>query len=61
MKRNTLLNVLGWLLSLLSLTALILAVHMETGKQFWIMTFISIGYLVCGGFAFSGITTEEGV
>ena len=60
MKRNTLLNVLGYVLFLLSVISFVLAVQMETGKQFWIMTFISVGYIMCSGFVFDSRTPENG-
>ena len=53
MKRNTLLNVLGYVLFLLSVVSFVLAVQMDTGRQFWIMAFISVGYLTCSLIAFS--------
>jgi hypothetical protein len=62
MKRNILLDVIGYILILGSFISFIVALHMETGKQFWIVTFISIGYLILSGFIFNSKTqdTEEG-
>lgn len=60
MKRNTFLNVLGYFLLILAFLSFVLAVGMETGKQFWIMTFISIGYLTCSAFVFNNRTTSNG-
>lgn len=60
MKRNTLLNVLGYVLFLLSVISFVLAIYMETGKQFWMMTFISVGYLICSAIAFDARTISNG-
>jgi hypothetical protein len=61
MKRNTLLDVIGYILILVSVISFIIALHMETGKQFWIVTFVSIGYLFLSGFIFNhkGENTKE--
>jgi hypothetical protein len=59
MKRNILLDVIGYILVLGSFISFIVALHMETGKQFWIVTFISIGYLVLSGLIFNHKEDEE--
>lgn len=53
MKKNTIIDVVGYIMVLLSFVTFILALHMETGFQFWIVTLISIGYLLCSGFVFN--------
>jgi uncharacterized membrane protein len=60
MKRNTFIILLGYLLLVLAVISFVLALHMETGFQFWIMTFVSIGYMMCSGFVFDSRTTENG-
>lgn len=53
MKKNTVVDVVGYIMVLLSFVTFVLALHMKTGFQFWIVTLISIGYLVCSGFVFN--------
>ena len=63
MKKNTIISIIGYTLILLAFMTFILALHMETGFQFWIMTFVSIGYMMCSGFVFDSRdsrTTENG-
>lgn len=60
MKRNTFIILFGYLLLVLAVISFVLAVGMETGKQFWTMTSISIGYLVCSAFVFNNAPTKEG-
>ena len=60
MKKNTVISIIGYTLILLAFMTFILALHMETGFQFWIMTFVSIGYMMCSGFVFDSRTTENG-
>ena len=52
MKKNTVISIIGYTLILLAFMTFILALNMETGFQFWIMTFISVGYIMCSGFVF---------
>jgi hypothetical protein len=59
MKKNTLINIVGYVMVLLSFMTFILALHMETGFQFWIIALISIGYLVCSGFVFNCKTEDQ--
>jgi hypothetical protein len=60
MKKNTIISIIGYTLILLAFMTFILALHMETGFQFWIMTFVSIGYMMCSGFVFDSRITENG-
>lgn len=60
MKKNTIISVIGYTLILLAFMTFILALNMETGFQFWIMTFVSVGYIMCSGFVFDGRTPENG-
>lgn len=60
MKRNTFIILLGYLLLALAVISFVFAVGMETGKQFWIMTSISIGYLLCSASVFNNAPTKEG-
>ena len=52
MKKNTIIILFGYLLIILAVISFVLAIGMEEGYQFWTMTSISIGYLVCSGFVF---------
>ena len=60
MKKNTIISIIGYTLILLAFMTFILALNMDTGFQFWIMTFVSIGYMMCSGFVFDSRTTENG-
>ena len=60
MKKNTIISIIGYTLILLAFMTFILALNIETGFQFWIMTFVSIGYMMCSGFVFDSRTTENG-
>ena len=60
MKKNTIISIIGYTLILLAFMTFILALHMETGKQFWIMAFISVGYILCSGFVFDSRTPKNG-
>jgi hypothetical protein len=60
MKKNTIISIIGYTLILLAFMTFILALHMETGLQFWIMAFISVGYIMCSGFVFDSKTPKNG-
>ena len=61
MKKNTIISIIGYTLILLAFLTFVLAIHMETGKQFWIMAFISVGYLTCSIFVFNSREVKEGL
>lgn len=60
MKKNTIISIIGYTLILLAFMTFILALNMETGFQFWIMTFVSVGYIMCSAFVFDSKTPENG-
>ena len=63
MKRKTYLNLLGYALLVLAFISFVVAVSMDTGKQFWMVTGIAVSYLALGGFVFNvnaNETKQEG-